>query len=95
MSRRVHRAALAVTLDGTMLVSLAQFERTRMSPEALPRAALEQSGAFFIGVALTSREAEQTLRRINNAAAEAAGFVVARRQRRRRGTARNRRKTAS
>ncbi len=95
MSRRMHGTALAVTLDGTMLVNLAQFGRKRMRPEALLRAALEQPGALFIGVALMPRETEETLRRIDNASVEAAAYVVGARQRRRRPTARKRRKTAS
>jgi len=95
MSRRVHDAALAVTLDGTMLVNLAEFGGKKLSPEALLRAALEQPGALFIGVSLTVRETEETLQRIDNAGVEAAAYVIGARQRRRRATARKRRATES
>jgi 5-formyltetrahydrofolate cyclo-ligase len=94
MSRRIHRAALAVTLDGTMLVNVAQFEG-EPDPDALLRQALEQAGRVFIGVVLTPRETQQTMQRIDHASAEAAAFVIGARQRRRRVTARKRRNAAS
>jgi hypothetical protein len=82
MSRRLHEAPLAVTMDGTLLVSVAYFE-TKKNPEELIRRALEQRGDFFIGVAMSEWEMNQTLRRLDDAAAEAVARVIAKRRGRR------------
>jgi hypothetical protein len=94
MSKTIHDGALAVTLDGTILVSVAQFTRKK-NPKKLLRLALAEEGDLFIGVAMDEVETGLTLMRLDNAAAEAAAKVVGERQRRRRETARKRRKTAS
>jgi hypothetical protein len=95
MSKVIHEGALAVTLDGTILVSAAQFFRQSKDPQELLRLALAEEGEVFIGVALTENETGLTLMRLDNDAAEAAAKVIGERQRRRRATARKRRKTAS
>jgi len=94
LSKRIHAAPLAVTLDGTVLVSIAEFTRKK-NPKELLRIALAEKGDLFIGVAINARETNQVVMRLDNAAAEAAGGVVGDRQRLRRATARKRRKTAS
>jgi hypothetical protein len=94
MSKVIHDGALAVTLDGTVLVSVAQFTRKK-NPKKLLRVALVEEGDLFIGVAMNDVEASLTAMRLDNAGAEAAAKVVGERQRRRRETARKRRKTAS
>jgi hypothetical protein len=94
MSKTIHEAGLAVTLDGTVLISVAQFTRKK-SPKKLLRLALAEDGDVFIGVAMNEVEAGLTLMRLENAAAEAAAKVVGERQRRRRETARKRPKTAT
>jgi hypothetical protein len=52
MSKVIHEAGLAVTLDGTILVSVAQFLREAKDPQELLRLALEEEGDLFIGVAI-------------------------------------------
>jgi hypothetical protein len=83
-----------VTLDGTVLVSIAEFTRKK-NPKELLRIALAEKGDLFIGVAINEREANHVAMRLDNAASEAAGRVFGDRQRLRRTTARKRRKTAS
>jgi hypothetical protein len=94
MSKTIHEAGLAVTLDGTVLVSVAHFTRKK-NPKQLLRLALEEEGDLFIGVAMNELEQGLTVMRLDNDAAEAAAKVVGERQRRRRDTARKRRRTAS
>jgi predicted RNA-binding protein YlxR (DUF448 family) len=95
MSKTIHEAGLAVTLDGSILVNAVQFFRESKDPQELLRLALAEEGELFIGVAMTENETGLTLMRLDNDAAEAAAKVVGERQRRRRATARKRRKTAS
>jgi hypothetical protein len=85
MSKTIHDGALAITLDGTILVSIAQFTRQK-NPKKLLRLALEEEGDVFIGVAMNENEVGLTLMRLDNDAAEAAAKVVGERQRRRRET---------
>jgi hypothetical protein len=94
MSKTIHEAGLAVTLDGTVLVSVAQFTRKK-NPKKLLRLALAEEGDLFIGVAMNEVETGLTAMRLDNAAAEAAAKVIRERQRRRRETVRKRRRTAS
>jgi hypothetical protein len=94
MSRRIHRAALAVTFDGTLLVNVAHFAG-ETDPATLLRRAFEQPGRVFIGVVPTPRETRQTLQRIDHASAEAAGLIIGARQRGRRVTARKTRNAKS
>ena len=94
MSKTIHEAGLAITLDGTVLVSVAEFTREK-NPQELLRMALEEEGDLFIGVAMNEHETKGTLMRLDNAGVEAAAYVIGARQRRRRATARKRRKTAS
>jgi hypothetical protein len=95
MSKTFHDAPLAVTLDGTILVSAAQFFHDSKDPQELLRLALAEEGEVFIGVAMNEVETNLTLMRLDNDAAEAAAKIIGERQRRRRATARRRRKTAS
>jgi hypothetical protein len=81
MSKTIHEAAVAVTLDGTVLVSVAQFTRKK-NPKKLMRLALAEEGDLFIGVAMNDVEAGLTLMRLDNAVAEAAAKVVGQRRRR-------------
>jgi adenosine/AMP kinase len=90
VSGRVHEAALAVTMDGTLLVGVAHFEGER-GPEEIFRQALEQRGDIFIGIAMNEAEASRTLMRLDNASRELAAFVIGERQRRRQPRAAGRR----
>jgi hypothetical protein len=94
VSRRLHEAALAVTLDGTVLIGMTHVGRER-DPEALLRLALEEDGDVFIGVAMTETEGALARMRLDNAGAEAVARVVGQRQRRRRETTRRTRPTRS
>lgn len=84
MSRRVHDAAFALTSDGAMLFNVAHIGR-RIKPEELLRWALSQPGELFIGVKMTKREAERTLKWSSEIHNEAVAFIVGGRQRRMRG----------
>jgi hypothetical protein len=83
MSRAIHEAGLAVTLDGTILVSVAGFFRGTKNARELLRLALRQEGDIFIGIAMNDIEASGTLMRLDNAGVEAAGYVIGARQKRR------------
>ena len=80
MSRRVHRAPLALYSDGSLLLNLAEFDGAR-SPAALLERALEQEGAVFIGVQLSSAEVQRVLARLDDSYAEAAAYLAGGRQR--------------
>jgi hypothetical protein len=86
MSRTLHEAGLAITLDGTVLVSAAQFFRNSENPQELLRLALTEEGDLFIGIAKNAHETNGTLMRLDNAGVEAAAHVIGARQKR--GTAR-------
>jgi len=80
MSRRVHRAPLALCSDGTVLLNLAEFDGVR-SPAALLERALAQEGAVFIGVQLSGAEVERVLTRLDDNYTEAAAYLAGGRQR--------------
>jgi hypothetical protein len=79
MSKTIHEAGLAITLDGSMLVSVAEFTREK-NPQELLRIALEEAGDLFIGVAMNEHEMNGTLMRLDNAGVEAAAYVIGARQ---------------
>jgi hypothetical protein len=66
-------------MDGRLLVSVAHFDGKK-NPDELIRRALEQRGDYFIGVAMNEYEMNETLRRLDDAAAEAVAHVIGRRQ---------------
>jgi len=68
MSRQVHRAPLALTSDGTVLVNVAEFDGRRDLAELL-RKARSTRGRVFIGVEVDGRE-------VALIATEAAGGVA-------------------
>ena len=81
MSRRVHRAPLAVASDGTVLVNVTEFEGVK-APEELLEIAVRERGRVFVGVELEPKEVESILGRLEHCTAEAAAVVVGARQRR-------------
>jgi hypothetical protein len=92
VTRRLHRAALAVALDGSVLANLAMLENLSNLGEVL--AAVRDRGCeVFVGVRLDDAELVQVRERLDDAAAEVAAEIYG--QRRRRETARRRRKTTS
>ncbi|MGO9836761.1 MAG: hypothetical protein ACLP1X_21400 [Polyangiaceae bacterium] len=91
---RLHEAALAVTLDGTVLVSMAHLV-PKGDPRRLLARALREGQDVFVGVALTDQESAFVLARLDNAGAEAAARISADRQRRRRAKERIKRRSAT
>ena len=80
MSRRIHRAPLALASDGTVVLNLSEFDGPR-SLEAFLDKALAQKGAVFIGVELTPAEVRRVLARLDDGSQEAAAYVAGGRQR--------------
>lgn len=80
-ARRAHRAALAVTIDGDILVNVAGFDGSDAMPSILRRA-LAERGPLFVGVVLSTAERREALAWLANAAFEGAGHLIGRRQRR-------------
>jgi hypothetical protein len=62
MSRTIHDGALAGTLDGTILVSAAQFFHESKDPHELLRLALAEDSEVFIGVAMTKASTRNSMR---------------------------------
>jgi hypothetical protein len=61
MSQRILRAPLALTSDGAVLLNVVELD-VRAVPDALLRAALQQRGAVFVGVALDRHEVRKLSR---------------------------------
>jgi len=81
MSRTIHRAPLAVTSDGTVLVNVTYLDATRDLRRLLEHA-LRERGAVFVGLVLTPAERKRLAWFLDGPAKEAAARV--RRPRRRR-----------
>lgn len=92
VSRGVELAPFAVTSDGKLSVNAAKLSASTVFASVV-RAAGGEKRAVFIGVLLSSEEAEFVMARLDNAADETAARLVG--QRRRRATTRNRRTTRS
>ena len=58
MTTRIHPAALAVTLDGTIVLNIAHLY-VKQDPVALLERAIAEGGDLFIGVQLTPREMKE------------------------------------
>ncbi len=82
MSRTIHRAPLALTTDGTVLVNVAGFD-TPKRIETLVKLAVAQRGAVFIGIALTPAEVAHLIDQTRRILPNITGPMVVRRQRRR------------
>ncbi len=83
MSRRIHQAAFAIASDGTLLLNIAHFGR-HVRPNELLRVALLQPGELFVGVKMTTAEAERVLSWSADTHSEAIAYVVGKRSRLRR-----------
>lgn len=71
---RAHRAPLALTLDGSLLLNLS----TRLDSATLSRVAQAlgvRPADLFIGTSLPSAQRKQALSRVDDAAAEAAARI--------------------
>lgn len=80
VSRRAHRAPLAITSDGMVLVNLAMFD-TAKELAVLLAAARRQEGEVFIGVVLSPGETAFVLNELRHASRDATSRLVGRRQR--------------
>lgn len=80
-TRRSHKAALAVTVDGDVLVNVACFDGSDATMVVLRRA-LAERGPVFVGVVLSTAERREVLTWLTNAAFEGVGYIIGRRQRR-------------
>lgn len=79
MSRRIHKAPVAVTTEGALVVNVSGFGPT--SIEGLIARALDDDAELFIGVVVDEDERELLLERLDNAAAEAVARVIGKRKR--------------
>ena len=84
MSRKAHRAALAITSEGEVLVNLAMFDVAK-ELDVLLAAARRQEGEVFIGVVLSPAEITFVLTELHHAFRDASSWVVGGRQRKRKG----------
>lgn len=77
MSRKIHKAHVAVTTEGALVVNVAGFGPTNI--EGLIARALDDDAELFIGVVVDDEERDLLLERLDNAAAEAVAKVVGKR----------------
>jgi hypothetical protein len=83
MSLRIHRADLAVTTDGAVLLNVAPFDEN-LGAMALVKVALVQPGEVFIGVSLSPQEVGNLIRGVGLILPNVTGPIVGRRLRSRR-----------
>ena len=81
MSRHVHRAPLALTSDGEVLLNVGRFDDVRSLDEVLGLARAE-GGPVFVGVALHEGEMRLLSHRLADAAEETAALLGGGRRRR-------------
>ena len=71
-ARRAHQAAIAAASDGSVLINV-----VGLLPDSMQVRLSKQLGAaVFIGVALSEREAEDVVARLDGAAAEASAHLL-------------------
>jgi len=75
MSRQLHRAPLAVTSDGTVVVNMADFDG-RLDLGAVVERAARQPGAIFVGVVVSGAERDRLLAFMKPTLTEAASITV-------------------
>ncbi|MCK6587475.1 MAG: hypothetical protein HUU21_18395 [Polyangiaceae bacterium] len=73
MSKQIHRAPFAITLDGKVVANLVHAHNVDLS--ALKSLALHQDDELFVGVVLRSSERRFVRDRIENALHDALGWV--------------------
>jgi hypothetical protein len=79
MSRKIHKAPVAVTTEGALVVNVAGFGPTNI--EGLVARALDDDAELFIGIVVDESERELLLERLDNAAAEAVAKICGQRKR--------------
>ena len=78
MSRRIHKADVALTSQGALVVNVAALV-SAPCVETLIARALDEEGELFIGIVVSEREKQMLLERLDNAAAEALAVVIGKR----------------
>ena len=78
MSRRIHKADVAVTSRGALVVNVAALVNASYVEMLIARA-LDEEGEIFIGIVVTEEEKLVLLERLDNAAAEALAMVIGKR----------------
>lgn len=78
MSRKIHKAPVAVTTEGALVVNVSGSGPTN-NIEGLLARALDDDAELFIGVVVSEEEQELLLERLDNAAAEAVAMVYGKR----------------
>ena len=78
MSRRIHKADVAVTSQGALVVNVAALVNAPYVDKLIARA-LDEEGEIFIGIVVTEEEKQVLLERLDNAAAEALAMVIGKR----------------
>lgn len=79
MSRKIHKAPVAMTTEGVLVVNVAGFGPTNI--EGLLARALDDDAELFIGVVVDENERTVLLERLDNAAAEAVAQIYGKRKR--------------
>lgn len=79
MSKKIHRAPLALATDGTVILNMAMLDVPKRV-EKLIEAALAERGAIFIGVVLNRAELECLQDIVDDNALQAAFHLAGRRQ---------------
>ena len=80
MTRKIHKAPIAVTTAGALVVNVSGFGPTNI--EGLIALALDDEAKIFIGVVVGDKEKDLVMGRLDNAAAEAVGKIIGKRGRR-------------
>jgi hypothetical protein len=80
MSRRIHRADLAVSTDGAVFLNVAHLDEG-LDASALIKLALVQPGELFVGVSLSPHEVRALVRGVGLILPNVTGPIVGRRLR--------------
>lgn len=81
VSRKIHKAHVAVTTDGALVMNVACFGPANI--EALIARALDNDAELFIGVVVEGDDRYALMDRLENAAAEAVALLYGKQKRRR------------
>lgn len=79
MSKQLHRAPLALSSDGAILLNVAMFDAPK-TPERLFQLAISERGPIFIGIVVGTDELAQLRDDIDDAALQAAFRIVGSKQ---------------
>jgi hypothetical protein len=77
VSRRIHKAHVAVTTEGALVVNVAGYGPANI--EGLIARALDDDAELFIGIVVDKKEHRLLMERLGTAAAEAVNVVLGKR----------------